>query len=465
MHDLRKKALLESGKTLSRKARSNPSASPNGSPGSSRPGSQANSRAASRVNSRANSRAGSRYASEDEGASELGFEDSLPKNLNRAAYIDSVSDDDDDDDDESLDEDEDEDDQGNVWIDRLQHRVAELKDRKRSSVQGREKTLAAYLHIIRYHYAQRQIESQLPDIVPALLRSVKTGSSTEEVSFALLCLAVTILTCPSENFFDNVSSAVMTVCKDSNQERVKVAAIYTLSVAVAFGGGSVDAATEMRDLFLEIVESDGKSVKADDSGAVVTAALKAWAFLATQLEWDDLSAQSDQAMEVFLDQLDSTDSNVQINAGTNLALLFEAARDYEEETENKVNLQHYQHRILARLAEISRDNPKSVSKKERRDLRANVASIITSLERGKGPNYSTASWAGINPHTAGENAYSQAGEEFGYRQKLGLRNQVVVVETWSLSVIAETLRVLLGGGWPEHFEKNPNVKELAPELS
>ncbi|KAK3685867.1 interferon-related developmental regulator-domain-containing protein [Podospora appendiculata] len=461
MHDLRKKALLESGKTLSRKARSNPSDSPNGSPGSSRPGSQANSRAASRVNSQANSRAGSRYASEDEGMSEPGFDDGIPKNLNRAGYVDSVSDDDD----ESLDEDEDEDDQGNVWIDRLQHRVAELKDRKRSSVQGREKTLAAYLHIIRYHFAQRQIESQLPDIIPALLRSVKTGSSTEEVSLALLCLAVTILTCPSENFFDNVSSAVMTVCKDSKQERVKVTAVHTLSVAVAFGGGSVDAATEIRDFFLEVVESDGKSVKADDSAAVVTAALKAWAFLATQLEWDDLSSQSDQAMEVFIDQLDSTDSNVQINAGTNLALLFEAARDHEEETGDKINLQHYQHKILARLAEISRDNPKSVSKKERRDLRANVASIITSLERGKGPNYSTASWAGINPHTGGENAHNQAGEEFGYRQKIGLRNQVVVVETWSLSVIAETLRVLLGGGLTEHLERNLNVKELAPELN
>ena len=59
MHDLRKKILLESGKTTSRKARSRPESSrgsPVTSPGGSHPG------------SRANSRPGSRYGSEDEGS-------------------------------------------------------------------------------------------------------------------------------------------------------------------------------------------------------------------------------------------------------------------------------------------------------------------------------------------------------------------------------------------------------------
>ena len=65
MHDLRKKILLESGKTVSRKARSKPE-----SGGSSTLHTPGGSPLPSRASSRANSRAGSRYASEDEGFSD-----------------------------------------------------------------------------------------------------------------------------------------------------------------------------------------------------------------------------------------------------------------------------------------------------------------------------------------------------------------------------------------------------------
>ena len=66
MHDLRKKALIESGKTLSRKARSRES-----TPGHSKLNTPASSRAASRVRG-----AGSRAVSDDENDGDLSDETS-----------------------------------------------------------------------------------------------------------------------------------------------------------------------------------------------------------------------------------------------------------------------------------------------------------------------------------------------------------------------------------------------------
>ncbi|AEO63495.1 359eed58-c15a-4c77-9416-c4d7adb7a5f7 [Thermothielavioides terrestris] len=432
MSDLRRRALA-GGKTVSRKARSKPESglssgnhTPNGSPGNSRAG------------SRANSRPGSRYASEDEYASESENDDIMTISTN------SVSG---------------EDDPGNTWAERLQDRVAELQDRKRSSVQGREATLGAYNHLLKHHFAQRQLDKSVAELMPILLRGIRNGSSDEERLRTLQAFTLTVLTCSPETIFEQALPILKAACQDADAENVKVEAIYALCIAVSYGGGSSTAAEETLDFFLEIIESDGQSVGAPDSGAVVTAALQAWAFVASHME--DLTVQSEAAIEAFIEQLDSSDPDVQTSAGVNIALLFEAAREYEEETGESFDMQYNQHRIMTRMAEIVRDSSKSVSKKGRRHLRSNFSSIVTSLERGKGPGYSTAGRAGPNPHTGGPRTDEQ-GEfrEFGYRERIRIYNQFLLINTWSLHSRAELLKTLLGGGFGIHYLENPIVKDI-----
>lgn len=434
MSDLRRRALA-GGKTVSRKARSKPESglssanhSPNGSPGNSRAG------------SRANSRPGSRYASEDEFESDSEIDDAMTMSTN------SVSG-------------EGDEDLGNTWAERLQDRVAELQDRKRSSVQGREATLRAYTHLLKHHFAKRQIDRSVAEIMPIFLRSIRSGSSDDERLLALKAFTLTILTSPSETIFEEAMSTLTAACHDAEEAEIKVEAIYALAIAVTYGGGSSTAAEEMLEFLLEIVESDGLSVGAGDDGAVVSAALQSWAFVASHME--DLTVQSEPAIEAFIEQLDSTDADVQTSAGSNIALLFEAGRDYEEATGENFDMQYNQHRIMTRMAEIVRDSSKAVSKKGRRQLRSNFSSIVTSLERGKGPGYSTAGRSGPNPHVGGAKADEQGDfQEFGYREKIRIRNQFIVIDTWSLHVRAELLKILLGGGFPTHYLENPVVKDI-----
>ncbi|KAK3392081.1 interferon-related developmental regulator-domain-containing protein [Sordaria brevicollis] len=446
MHDLRKKALLESGKTVSRKARARPD--PPRSSGALSPGngSPAVSRAGSRAPSTAGSRAGSRVPSEDE-ASDYEYDDAMTMSSANSVSGEDVY----------------EDDTNNTWPERLQDRIAEMLDRKRSSAQGREATMKAYAHILKHHFALKYIEKNISEINAALIRSIRSGSSDQERLFALKALTATILTYPSETIFDHVWSVLKAACEDGEEDKIKVEAIHTISIAVALGGGSSSAAEEVLDFLLEIVESDGQNVGAPDNGSVVAASLQAWAFVASYM--DDLSVQSDQAMEAFMEQLDSTDSDVQTGAGVNIALLFEAARDYEEETGESSDLQYNQHRIMTRMAEIVRDSSKTVSKSNRKQLKTNFQSIITSLERGLGPGYSTAGRGAANPHTGGSKLETSGGGEegfveFGYREKLRIYNQTLIIDTWSLHARVETLKTVLGGGLATQYIDNPAVREV-----
>lgn len=428
MHDLRKKILLESGKTVSRKARSKPEslgASPGASP--------APSRGASRVTSR--------YASEEEEVTDSEYEDSLTNSVANS-----------DDGDELV--------QVASWSERLGDRIAELLDRKRSSAKGREACLLAYTHIIRHHYAEEYLEPQLNELVPALLRSIRSGSNTDETLAGIKALAMTILSTESDNFYDRVYPTLKGLCQDSTEESLKVEAIEAMSLVTICGGGSVVAAEELLDFLLEIAETDGHSIEAGDNGPVVSAALSAWGFVASNL--DDLQGQSDQVLDVFTEQLDSIEVDVQVAAGMNIALVFEAVREREEEeTEEAWDLQYDQHKLVQRMTALVRESSKSVSKKDRKHLHGCFNSVLTSLEHGKGPGYSTARRMAANPHTGGNKAdFSTEYREYGYREKIRVHNISMTIDTWSLSARVEMLRSVLGAGLATHYLENPVVKDL-----
>lgn len=443
MHDLRKKALLESGKTTSRKSRSRPDSnfgSPATSPGGSRHG------------SRTNSRAGSRYTSEEEGGlSDSEFDDSMTMSTN------SVSDDAFDDDGNAK----------SAWSDRLQTLISQIlagrtSDRKRIGVQDREEQLKAYLHIVRHYYSKQEIGGSMSDLVEGLMKSIKSGGSPLERSLALRSLCVSILTNPSEGIFEGIVQGLKVVCQDDEDENVKADAVYALCVGAMHGDGSTEVAEDILEFLIEIIESDGQAVGAPDSATVVVAAQLGWGFVASYL--GDLSDQSEQAMDAFVEQLDSIDVGVQTGAGSNIALLFESAREYEEETGETLTLRYDPNKLIRQMKEISRGS-KSISKRDRRLLRGDFSSIVTSLELGKGPGYSTSGRPTSNPHLGGSKAEADESDiqEFGYREKIRVHNVYMVIDSWSLQAKVQLFRIILAGGFDTHFSQNPLIKESLDE--
>ena len=72
-----------------------------------------------------------------------------------------------------------------AWKSELVDRIEETIDRKRSSVQGREATLAAYIRILTSSYAEEEIRGKEIELVASFLKSIKAETSEKETILAM----------------------------------------------------------------------------------------------------------------------------------------------------------------------------------------------------------------------------------------------------------------------------------------
>jgi hypothetical protein len=63
--------------------------------------------------------------------------------------------------------------------------VAQLLDRKRSSIAGREGSLSAYIRILTAKYAAEELHGKSEELVGVFLKSIKAESSEKETVLAL----------------------------------------------------------------------------------------------------------------------------------------------------------------------------------------------------------------------------------------------------------------------------------------
>ncbi|KAF2456803.1 IFRD domain-containing protein [Lineolata rhizophorae] len=442
MHDLRRQA-LESGKTVSRKARS-------------KQASAASSRASSRANSAANSRVPSRAASRQASDEEDGnLSDGTAWSTNS---IDDVL------------ASDDVDSPSDVWRTELGDRMEQIIDRKRSSNQGREESLRAYVHLLTAHYAKEDIENKIGELVPAILKSVKSETSEKETASALKALAITVITEPSEDIYEMALHQLKRTISDSESMLAKTAAIHALGTVTFYGGTSVEETQEIMDFFLEIVESDGHSIGAGDEVDVVTASIEEWGFLATQIE--DMEDATEPAMEAFVEQLDSSDATVQIAAGENIALLYEKSYTELEEDEDppsdvedideeesisgpkmvkRYNVYRQEWQLKHTLEELAKVSSRTISKKDKKTLHSNFRDILNSVENPtRGPRYQKA-------------VDKETGRHYGSRMTFRIHHggEMKIDRWWKLHRL-QGLRRILQGGFIVHYEHNEVILDSLP---
>lgn len=356
-----------------------------------------------------------------------------------------------------------------AWRVDLDERMEEIIDRKRSSIQGREKSLATYIHILTSQYAEDEISGREAELVTALLKSIKAESSDKETVLALKALGVTLITSPSDVIYDSASSAVKRTISDSASTATKTAAIHTLGVCSFYGGATDDEILENMAFLLEIVASDGDFVSAQDEALPVTAALEEWGFLATLA--NDLSSDVDEALSTFTDQLSSSYPVVQIAAGENIALLYEKFYSVIEADESsnsdssdgeldsdaaisKLSNANAAFRntddLISSLATLASLSTHRLSKKDKKSIRTNFSDILNSVQNPTcGPRYQKA-----------ENLH---GQKFGSRMVVRINQDGVMrIDKWWKLHRLQGLRRVLQGGFVNHYESNSVVFESLP---
>lgn len=440
MHDNLRRRALESGKTVSNKAKSKPS-------------SKASSRGNSHPNSRGNSRLQSRDASDDE---DLGG--NLSDDTNHS--INSI--------DELLESEDFNEQTTDVMKQELSKSIDDLLERKGSSTNSREESLSSYDRCLTAHHLADTLHGRVRDILAALSRSVKAEVTEKETTLAIRGIALTAISIQDETIYENMAPLLKRVISDSQYPHVKAIAIDALATCISFGGAGPEEIEDTLTFLLEVVSSDGSFIGADDSPEVVAAALVAYGFLATQV--DDLEADSEDAVATFLDQLDANEVKVQIAAGENIALLYEKSytpRSYDDDSDEdeaeddqmsseddvpaeerhlvkRYNAYHDKSVILDKVQSLASLSTKSLNRKDKRDLHQAFASISSTIENPRvGPSTNSASKMTIRIHREGE----------------------MKVDKWWKLMRLNAIRRLLGGGFVNHyFEGNKQVLEVLPVI-
>ncbi|KAJ9623019.1 uncharacterized protein PV06_04765 [Exophiala oligosperma] len=437
MHeDLRRRA-LESGKTVSSKARSKQS-----SRGSSKANSATNSRAVSRIQSR--------DVSDDEDYGNGNLSDDTTQSINS---IDAL-----------LDSDDFNEQTTDVMRTQLTSAIDNLLERKGSSVAGRETNLTTYVRCLTSHYLAEVLYRRVPDLLDSFERSIKAEASEKEVTLALRAVALTAITFEDGGVYESMAPVLKRSISDSQSLAIKTAAIYSLGLCLSFGGAGEEEMEQVMTFLLEVASSDGSFIDAHDSSDVVAAAINTYAFLATYVE--DLEHESEDAVAAFLDQLDSSDARVQIAAGEAIALLYEksytpredddSSSDEGEESSGsdaepdrsglvkRYNAYHNSHEVLERVKALSSLSTKSMNRRDKRDLHQAFACVATTVENPKlGLQSNNASKMTVRVHREGE----------------------MKVDKWWKLMRLNAIRRLLASGFVNHYyEGNKQVLDALPMI-
>ncbi|RFU77588.1 ifrd domain-containing [Trichoderma arundinaceum] len=431
MNHVRVKALKGNGKTVSKKAIKSGRASGNITPRSS----PLPSLLASPTHSAAHSRVTS-DASDDDGDFEL-------DDMASSVYSDEASD------------------EPDTLVFDTRALIEGLRDRKHNNSEMREYFLGVFIKTIRNHYTADThlwLDDAANELAELFLHDSNRAATAKERLLSLQAFCLTVGTVGSLEIYDGAQKILKQIMMDDDDDDCRVYAIYALCMTVLYGGGLEEAALDVMEFFVEIVRTDGEHIEAHDNAVVVAAALQGWCFVASHVS--DFSDYADIAMDAFVDQLDSDDVEIQSNAGGCIALIFEASRNHIEETGEPFQLQYDPQRLAGRMSELAKLSAKSVSRKHRRSLRENLLSVVTSLERGVGPFYSTAQYIPERGEHVPVSQRTDDGQaEYGYRCKLRLGNNVAKIDTWSLYFRTNLMRVIFKGGLQHHVFINPVVVE------
>ena len=228
------------------------------------------------------------------------------------------------------------------------------------------------------------------------------------------------------------------------------------------------------DYLLEIITSDGHTIDAPDEPEPVVAALEEWGFLCTLI--DDMSTQSEDAIEAFAEQINSSYPSVQITAGENIALLYE--KSYKPISPDEDNLSDYPptdlitdpdapsnkpqlirlypayrrtDQLIHALQSMATISTRHLSKIDKKALRTNFSDILNSIEYPThGPRY--------------QNAISEeTGKRYGSRMVVRIhKTGVMRIDRWWKLHRLQGLRRVLQGGFVRHYECNEVVFETLP---
>lgn len=302
------------------------------------------------------------------------------------------------------------------------------------SAQGRKNCLEGMTKALSKQYIYEFLADRKVTVSDALLRCLKKGSGDEQ-ALAAKCLSLLSIQLGSdiEEDFKDINSLLLVILSD-NTAAVKARAECSLTIAISnFLSCSDISEVENTMVALENIFK-GSYRKGDKSipnlppqiSKLHACALSAWSLLISLAPSYSVQKKLEMHLLRLSDLLESADVELRIVAGETIALLYELAREDDEDFEGDDMCS-----LCLTLKNLATDSHKYRAKKDRKMQRSSFRDVLRAIEEGDIPELAI---------------------RFG--------KESIEIDSWARRKQYDSLCQTLGSGVNQHLQDNVTVREI-----
>ncbi|VDI49615.1 Hypothetical predicted protein [Mytilus galloprovincialis] len=302
------------------------------------------------------------------------------------------------------------------------------------SGKGRISCIETMAKLLSKKYVYDFLSYRKVTVSDGLLRCLKKGNGDEQAASAkclsLLCVQ---LGNEIEDDFKEVHSLLLTILADNTapvKARSECAATLAMSNFLACTDISVvdNTMLALENIFKGSYRKGDKSVPSHPQqiSRLHADALSAWSLLISIAPTFSVEKKIEMHLSRLSDLLESSDVELRIVAGETIALLYELAREEDEEYEGEDICT-----LCATLKNLATDSHKYRAKKDRKMQRSSFRDVLRAVEEGDEPDLAV---------------------KFG--------KECVMIDSWSKREQYDSLCQALTSGVNHHLQENPVIREI-----
>jgi len=263
-------------------------------------------------------------------------------------------------------------------------------------------------------------------------RGLKKGKAGEVCLAGRLGVLLALQLADCEEVYRELRALCLQLLGDKTQGTGSRAALAHTIAGLAFlGGGEIAEVLSVMEALEAVfsasfVKDASVPCPAPEVQALHAAALSCWGLLLTLLSSGEVARRGVKWLRNMRGLLHSSDVELRITAGENIALILEFAYDHDEE---------YQPEGLDDLVDILKDlatdSSKSKSKKDRKEQRSSFRDILRAVEEGDGPS-----------------------------ESIKFAKEQMYLDCWYKKLQYDWFCKILGTGMNLHLSTNPMLREI-----
>lgn len=310
----------------------------------------------------------------------------------------------------------------------------DFEDKLKEAIDGASQKSAkgrlSCLEVIRKAFSTKYLYDFLMDRPSTVCDLVERGVRKGRGEEAALCATLGALACvqlgvgaEADALFDALRQPLCTLLLDGAQglsPRARCATALGLCCFVVDSDNQLVLQPCMEVLWQVVGAKAGPG-----SPVLQAAALLAWGLLLSVAPVDRLLALTHTHLPRLQELLESPDLDLRIAAGEVIAVMYEGARDYDEDFEEPSES------LCAQLRQLATDSQKFRAKKERRQQRSTFRDVYRAVREGASPDVSV---------------------KFG--------REVLELDTWSRKLQYDAFCQLLGSGMNLHLAVNELLRDI-----